>query len=147
MNNNEWIPFEPDYATTPGEMIEEYMDAYGVNKEALGREAGLDPETTDSFLAGRHPVTPEIAAALARLFPRPVDFWQNMETLYQRDKQRLATRGGSRAGAGRKPNPPRRYSIALPNALGRELDARAKASGLTSYRWIVNTLKRELTTG
>ena len=138
------IPHEPDYATTPGEVIEEYMEAYGVNKETLGREAGLDPETTERFLAGGHPVTPEIASALSRLFPRPTDFWENMEALYQSDKKRLETRGGSRPGAGRKPNPPRRYSISLPNALGRELDARAKASGLTSYRWIVNTLKREL---
>ena len=69
MNKNEWIPHEPDYATTPGEVIEGYMEAYGVNKETLGREAGLDPETTDRFLTGRHPVTPEIAAALREIFP------------------------------------------------------------------------------
>ena len=55
--------------------------------------------------------------------------------------------GGKRPGAGRKPNPPRRYCISLPNALGRELDARAKAAGMTSYRWIVNALKRALEAG
>ena len=144
---NKTIPHEPDYATPPGQVIGGYMEAYGVSKDALGREAGLDSETTDRFLSGKHPVTPEIAAALARLFPRPARFWENMEAVYQKHKDRLRTRGGKRPGAGRKPNPPRRYCISLPNALGRDLDARAKASGVTSYRWIVNTLKRELEAG
>ena len=67
-----------------------------------------------------------------------------MEAGCQKDKKRLENRGGRGPGAGRKPNPPRRYSIALPNALGRELDARAEAAGVTSYRWIVNTLTRIL---
>lgn len=147
MNNSALIPYVPDYATPPGEVIEEYMEFYKVGRETLAERAGIDLETTGLLLAGKHPVTPEIAAALAGLLGHSTQFWLNMEAGYQSDKKRLATRGGKRPGAGRKPNPPRRYCISLPNALGRDLDARAKASGMTSYRWIVNTLKRELEAG
>ena len=138
------IPHEPDYATTPGEVIEEYMEFHKVSRETLAERSGIDLKTTELMLAGKHPVTPEIAAALEGLLGHSAQFWLNMETLYQEDRKRLATHGGKRPGAGRKPNPPRRYSLSLPNAMGRDLDARAKAAGITSYRWILNAVKRSL---
>ena len=147
MNKKTLIPHEPDYATPPGWIIEEYMEAFNVGKDELAGHLGLDLAAVELLLAGKSPVTPEIAAVLEGLFQRPALLWTNMEAVYQKHKKRLETRGGKRPGAGRKPNPPRRYCISLPNALGRDLDARAKASGVTSYRWIVNTLKRELEAG
>ena len=144
MTENARIPHVPDYATPPGWVIEGYMESYEVSKEELARHLGLELAEVERLLAGNHPITPEIAAVLGGLFHHSTEFWLNMEAGYQQDKKRLESRNGKRPR--RKPNPSRRYSIVLPNALGRELDARAKAAGVTSYRWIVNTLTRALKT-
>ena len=144
MNKGELIPYNPDYATAPGEVIGEYMEFYNMSREDFAGHLGLDLNAVEELLVGKRPVTQEMAAVMERLFHRPAQLWLNMEAGYQEDKRRLASHGGKRPGAGRKPNPRRRYSISLPGALGRELDALATRSGVTSYRWIVDTLTRAL---
>lgn len=144
MNRNGLVRYNPDYATAPGEVIEEYMEFYNMSREDFAGHLGLDLEAVEELLVGKRPVTPEMAVVMERIFHRPAELWTNMETGYQEDRKRLSTHGGKRPGAGRKPNPRHRYSISLPGPLGRELDALATRSGVTSYRWIVNTLTRAL---
>ncbi len=141
MNNAKRIPYVPQTPVAPGVLIDEYMEFHGVGKEALAVQLGVDLSEMNRLLAGETSVTPEIAASLARIFQRPASLWLGLEELYQTTRGK---RGGKRQGAGRKSNPSRRYSISLPSALGQELDTRAAASGVTPYRWIVDTLTKAL---
>ena len=139
---NEYIP---DYATPPGLVLEDYMEGEAMTVAELSRKSGLPESLLHDVLRAEAPVTEEIAAALERVFGRPAYLWTGMEEQYQMDLARLRKkRGGARPGAGRKPNPRRRYAISLPGELGRELDARAAAAGVTPYRWIVNELTQRL---
>ncbi len=70
----------PDYLVTPGEVIEDYLEAFG-NIEA--------DETIKKIVNGMSPITPEIALKLENMFGRPAHFWNNLESQFQEDRLRL----------------------------------------------------------
>ena len=145
MNKNIRNEYVPDCATSPGLVLEDYMEDAGLGIKELSEKSGLSESLLIGILNASEPVTDEIATALERVFDRPAYLWTGMEELYRKDLARLRKkRGGARPGAGRKANPRHRYSISLPGDLGRELDARAAAAGVTPYRWIVNELTLRL---
>lgn len=82
--------YQPDYITTPGEILEEYLDSIAMTKAELARRTGLTSKTINEIIKGRAPVTPETALKLERVFGRPARFWINLEALYQEDRVRLA---------------------------------------------------------
>ncbi|MBR9974157.1 MAG: HigA family addiction module antidote protein, partial [Bacteroidetes bacterium] len=91
MSKKERIPFLPNEAIAPGEVLEEHIESIGMTQAELAERTGLTPKTINEIVNGKAPVTPETALKLERVLGRPAHFWNNLELLYQEDLVRLAS--------------------------------------------------------
>lgn len=82
-------PNEPDYAISPGEILEEYLNAYGMTQKELSDRIDISHKHINEIIKGKAPITPDTALKLERVFDRPAHFWINLEMLYRQDKARL----------------------------------------------------------
>lgn len=90
MANSQEESFLPDYATSPGEVLLEYLDAYQMDQKSLAQRINLTPKTIHKIIQGEAPISHTTALSLEYIFQRPAHFWTNLENLYQEDKARLA---------------------------------------------------------
>ncbi len=82
--------YVPDYAVSPGEVLEEYLDSYGMTQAELADRLGFAKKTVNEIIKGKAPIMPDTALKLERVFGRPTHFWNNLEQQYQEDRARLA---------------------------------------------------------
>ncbi len=90
MDNRAGSQYEPDYAVPPGEVLDEYLESYGMTQAELAVRTGLAKKTINEIANAKAPITPETALKLERVFGRPAHFWNNLERQYQEDRARLA---------------------------------------------------------
>lgn len=81
--------YEPDFLTTPGEVLEEYLESYSMSQAELAERTGLTSKTINLITRGRAPISTETAIKLEKVLGRPAHFWNNLELIYQEDKARL----------------------------------------------------------
>lgn len=86
-SHNQYIP---DYLVTPGEVLEEYLDAYGMSQAELAARTGMAKKTINAIVKGKASITPDTALKLERALGRPAHFWSNLERQFQEDRTRLA---------------------------------------------------------
>lgn len=82
--------YAPDYLVTPGEVLEEYLESYGMTQAELAARTGLAKKTINEIIKGKSPITTETALKLERSLGRPAHFWNNLERQFQEDRTRLA---------------------------------------------------------
>lgn len=82
--------YVPDYLVTPGEVLEEYLETYGMTPAEFATRTGLTKKTINKIIEGKSPITPETALKLERSLGRPAHFWNNLERQFQEDRTRLA---------------------------------------------------------
>ena len=82
--------YVPDYLVTPGEVLEEYLETYGMTQAELADRTGLAKKTINEIIKGKSPITTETALKLERTLGRPAHFWNNLERQFQEDRVRLA---------------------------------------------------------
>ena len=82
--------YVPDYLVTPGEVLEEYLEACGMTQAELAARTGLAKKTINEIIKGKSPITTETALKLERCLGRPAHFWNNLERQFQEDRTRLA---------------------------------------------------------
>lgn len=63
--------YVPDYRVTPGEMLAEYLETFGMTQAELAIRTGLAKKTINEIIRGKSPITPETALKLALPWPRP----------------------------------------------------------------------------
>jgi len=80
---------EPNYAVSPGDILEEYLDSYGMSQKELSDRIDISYKHINEIVKGKAPITPDTALKLERVFNRPAHFWGNLEMQYQQDKARL----------------------------------------------------------
>lgn len=74
--------FNPDYIIEMREFIEEYLDHYELNDQ--------DADELANILARKNlRIDHYVAETLARIFPRPAQFWLNLQRNYDERKRRL----------------------------------------------------------
>lgn len=86
--------FQPDYAVPPHEIMHEaIIEALGDSRSALlcslSALMGCLPNEVSDVVAGRAPVTPDIAQGLARALGSSADQWMRLQVLYESDCARL----------------------------------------------------------
>lgn len=86
IKRNEFIP---DYAVSPGEILEEELESRNLSRAALAERTGLADETINEIIEGKTPMTADIALKLESVFNLPAHFWSNLERHYQETKTRL----------------------------------------------------------
>ena len=82
--------YVPDYAVSPGEVLEDYLDSYGMTQAELADRLGSAKKTINEMIRGKAPILPDTALKLERVFGRPAHFWNSLEQQYQEDRARLA---------------------------------------------------------
>ena len=82
--------YVPDYLVPPGEVLEEYLEAYSMTQAELSARTGLTKKTINEIIKGKSPITSETALRLERSLGRPAHFWNNLEGQFQEDRSRFA---------------------------------------------------------
>jgi addiction module HigA family antidote len=75
--------FNPDYATAPGEILAETLEARGIAKADFAQRCGLSPKVMGLILTGKAHVQPEMAAQFERVLGVAASVWINLETAYR----------------------------------------------------------------
>lgn len=81
--------YVPDYAVSPGDVLEDYLDTFGMTQAELSDRLGFAKKTVNEIIKGKAPILPDTALKLERVFNRPAHFWNNLQQHYQEDCARL----------------------------------------------------------
>ena len=85
-----------DYASPPGEFLQEETEARGISAQELAECCGESVEFMNEVFRGSQEITPELAAKLGQaLVGIGAYFWLNLEENYQ---ETLRRNGESRPG-------------------------------------------------
>ena len=85
------IPFEPDYAVTPGRTLLETIEHLGIDQNELAERMGLTPKTVNLIIKGKAPLTQQTAMLLERVTSVPARIWNNLECNYREQLARIAS--------------------------------------------------------
>lgn len=82
--------YQPDYAVSPGEVLEFELDMRGMKQQELAKRTGLTPKHIGALVNAKSAITPETAIKLERAIGMPAQYWMNLETQYQEVLARAA---------------------------------------------------------
>lgn len=96
INVNKQEKWRPNWATHPGQHLEEYLEVHGFKQAEFARVAGLTPKLVSEIINKKNPVTPETAIALERVLGLRAYIWTGLQAnwdLFQAQKKaRLAAK-------------------------------------------------------
>jgi len=75
--------YRPDYAVSPGEVLEFELDMRGMKQQELAKRTGLTPKHIGAIVNAKSSITPETAIKLERAIGMPAQYWMNLEAQYQ----------------------------------------------------------------
>ena len=77
-------PYQPDYATPPGYVLEDHLEARGLTPAKFARQYSISPELIEGVIDGSAPIDADLAAIFGREFNLAASVWLNMEAIYRR---------------------------------------------------------------
>ena len=80
---------------TPGEVLEEeFLKPLGITQYRLARDIGVPPRRINEIAKGQRAITADTALRLGRYFGVSAQFWLNLQTHYdlEKEEQRLGPR-------------------------------------------------------
>jgi len=80
--------YKPDYAVSPGEVLDEHREAATLTQAELSQRLGFSAKHVNRLLAGLEPVTPETALKLEAVFGLPARVWLTLEARYREHRAR-----------------------------------------------------------
>lgn len=80
----ETYPYQPDYATPPGYVLEDHLEAKGLSPAEFARRHSLSPELIEGIIDGSAPIDADLAAIFGQEFSLAASVWLNMEAIYRR---------------------------------------------------------------
>ena len=75
--------FEPDYAASPGEILEEYLEVRGMSPGEFAGLCGRSPELIAGIIAGEAAVDAAMAGELERTLGLAAHIWLGIEEGYR----------------------------------------------------------------
>lgn len=85
---NSQTEFRPNYAVSPGEVLDEHRVVAGLTQSELAQRLGFSGKHVNRIIAGFEPVTPETALKLESVFGLSAGVWLNLEAKYQEHQAR-----------------------------------------------------------
>lgn len=85
----ELTQYNPDYIVSPGEVLEDYLEAHGMSQSELADRLGVHKKTVNEIVKAKAPITTDMALKLEKVFQRPAHFWGNLEGQYRQSLARL----------------------------------------------------------
>ncbi len=104
MRSNSWTITDPDSTVEleegppsppvhPGEiLLFDFIEPLGLDTEKVAAGLGLSTDAVERFLAGRAPVTPELALRLEHAFAWNADMWMRLQAYH--DLEQVRREGG-----------------------------------------------------
>ncbi len=83
-------PYRPDYATPPGYVLQDHIEAKGLTPAEFARRHSLPAELIESIIDGSAPIDVDLAALFGREFSLTASLWLNMEAIYRLRLERKA---------------------------------------------------------
>jgi addiction module HigA family antidote len=81
--------FNADWASPPGELIEEVLEERGWTRAELAQRLDFSAKHVNELLKGRAAITADSAERLERVLGHDAGFWLRLEANYQQDLVRL----------------------------------------------------------
>ena len=85
-------PFEPDWASPPGDTILDLLEEFGWTQEEFARRICYSLEHTNRLISGDAPITEDAALRLSSVLGSNEEFWLKREAQYRDDLARLTPR-------------------------------------------------------
>ena len=76
--------YRPDYATPPGYVLKDHLEAHGLTPADFAKQQSFPIERIEGVIDGSIPLDGELAAVLGREFSLEASVWLNMEAIYRR---------------------------------------------------------------
>jgi plasmid maintenance system antidote protein VapI len=80
----ETYPYQPDYATPPGYVLEDHLEARGLTPAEFASRHSLSTELIEGVIDGSAPIDSELAAIFDLEFSLEACVWLSMEAIYRR---------------------------------------------------------------
>src|SRR5579863_10474455 len=81
-------PYSPDYAASPGQLLQEYLEVNDISARELARRCGRSVKLITEIVAGKAALEPETALQLERVLAMDATVWLNMEAQYRLQQAR-----------------------------------------------------------
>ncbi len=88
--NNRKYRYCPDYATPPGYVLQDHIEAKGLTPDEFAQRHSLATDLIESIIAGKAPIDPTLAAIFESEFSLEADFWLDIEADYRHRLERKA---------------------------------------------------------
>ena len=75
-------------STHPGEELLEILDELNFSIESFARETGISVDLVNRIVEAQHPITPDIAARVAKVLDMTPDSWLHLQLLHDEDMKR-----------------------------------------------------------
>ena len=82
--------YKPDYAVSPGDILNERIIAQGISQAELARRCGHSAKLISEIINGKAPLNPNIALGFEKVLNVDASIWLNIETDYRLHKAREA---------------------------------------------------------
>jgi HTH-type transcriptional regulator/antitoxin HigA len=79
----EKIEFSPDYASPPGETIDDLLEEKSMTQKDLAERLGVSTKHVNQVIKGHAPISADLAIGLEMVFGVPADFWMTREAIYR----------------------------------------------------------------
>ena len=89
----------PNWATHPGDHVQEYLGVRGWSQAQLARQAGLTTKLVSDIVNHKNPVTPDTALKLEAVLGLKAEIWLGIQTRW--DLLKARERAHARLEAGR----------------------------------------------
>jgi len=88
--SNEQTSYTPDHISPPGETLAELLESRGMTQVELAARTGRPKQHINEIVAGKAPITQDMAIQLERSLGTPAFFWNNREARYREHLARQA---------------------------------------------------------
>ena len=92
--------YEPDYAVSPGEVLEEHLETRGMSQAELARLCGQSPKLISDIIAGKAPVEARTALQFEKALGMDASVWLGIESDYRLRLARQAQDGRGLSAGG-----------------------------------------------
>lgn len=80
--------YQPDYAVSPGTVMEEHLAAHGFSHAEFARRCGRSAKFIGEIVAGKAPVEPSTALRFEKVLGMSARIWLGIETDYRLHQRR-----------------------------------------------------------
>lgn len=85
---NRWTPY---WVIHPGQHLLECIQSRGMSVEEFAERVNISDVTLNAIIAGRHPITYDIALRIEEAFAIMPDFWFLLQSNWHRQHEALKT--------------------------------------------------------